>query len=57
MIEEFATRVLTDVQRLGIVMEPDGSPLEVEGVLNPALARGRNGELLMYPRVVARGNT
>ena len=57
MIEEFATRVLADVKRLGIVMEPDGSPLEVEGVLNPALARGRDGELLMYPRVVARGNT
>src|SRR6185312_12023664 len=38
-------------------MEPDGSPLEVEGVLNPALTRDRNGVLLMYPRVVARGNT
>ena len=38
-------------------MEPDGSPLEVEGVLNPALTRGRKDELLMYPRVVARGNT
>lgn len=38
-------------------MEPDGSPLEVEGVLNPALTRSRQGDLLMYPRVVARGNT
>lgn len=57
MIDEFATRVVTDVKRLGVVMEPDGSPLEVEGVLNPALTRGRKDELLMYPRVVARGNT
>ena len=57
MIEEFATRVVTDVKRLGIVMEPDGSALEIEGVLNPALTRGRNNELIMYARVVARGNT
>ena len=57
MIEEFATQVAVDVKRLGIVMEPDGSPLEIEGVLNPALTRGRDNELLMYPRVVARGNT
>ncbi|MBV8196643.1 MAG: glycosidase [Candidatus Eremiobacteraeota bacterium] len=57
MIEEYETQVAADVQRLGVVMEPDGSPLEVEGVLNPALTRGRKGELLMYPRVVARGNT
>jgi len=57
LIEEFATRVVADVKRLGIVMEPDGSALEIEGVLNPALARGRNNELLMYARVVARGNT
>lgn len=57
MIEQYATRVATDVKRLGIVLEPNGSPLEVEGVLNPATTRGRNNELLMYPRVVARGNT
>jgi beta-1,2-mannobiose phosphorylase / 1,2-beta-oligomannan phosphorylase len=29
---------------------------EVEGVLNPGIARDRNGILLMYPRKVARGN-
>jgi predicted GH43/DUF377 family glycosyl hydrolase len=57
VIEEYTTRVHADVKRLGIVMEPNGTPLEVEGVLNPALTRGRNGELLIYPRVVARGNT
>lgn len=57
MIEQYATRVVADVDRLGIVMEPDGSPLEIEGVLNPATTRDRHGKLLMYPRVVARGNT
>ena len=57
MIEQYATRVATDVTRLGVVLEPNGSLLEIEGVLNPATTRGRNNELLMYPRVVARGNT
>jgi predicted GH43/DUF377 family glycosyl hydrolase len=37
-------------------LAPDGSPREVEGVLNPGIARDRNGVLLMYPRMVARGN-
>ncbi|GAC1302782.1 MAG: glycoside hydrolase family 130 protein [Vulcanimicrobiaceae bacterium] len=46
----------THVTRLGIVLEPSGDPLEVEGVLNPATARSRDGKLLVYPRVVARGN-
>ena len=44
------------VQRKGIVLQPDGDPNEVEGVLNPACARARTGELLMYPRFVAAGN-
>ena len=45
------------LQRLGVVMEPEpGNPLEVEGVLNPASARGRNGQLYLFPRLVARGN-
>jgi len=38
------------------VLQPDGDPNEVEGVLNPAAARARTGELLLYPRCVARGN-
>ncbi|GAC1306120.1 MAG: glycosidase [Vulcanimicrobiaceae bacterium] len=46
----------TQVTRLGIVLEPSGDPLEIEGVLNPATARSRDGRLLVYPRVVARGN-
>jgi len=33
------------LQRLGLVMEPEpGNPLEVEGVLNPAAARGPDGD-------------
>ena len=31
-------------------------PLEVEGVLNPATAWSANGELYLYPRLVAAGN-
>lgn len=56
MIDDFTVRVNARVARLGTVMEPDGSPQEEEGVLNPALTRGRKGELLMFPRVVAKGN-
>jgi beta-1,2-mannobiose phosphorylase / 1,2-beta-oligomannan phosphorylase len=45
------------LERLGIVMAPlPGEPQEVEGVLNPATARGRDGELYLFPRLVARGN-
>lgn len=53
-----ASRARFDVgiERLGLVLEPDGTPAEAEGILNPALARTRDGELLLYPRVVERGN-
>jgi beta-1,2-mannobiose phosphorylase / 1,2-beta-oligomannan phosphorylase len=44
------------VDRLGPVLVPDGDPSEVEGVLNPASARTREGALLLYPRAVAKGN-
>ena len=45
------------LERLGMVMEPlPSEPREVEGVLNPATARGRDGELYLFPRLVARGN-
>jgi predicted GH43/DUF377 family glycosyl hydrolase len=45
------------LQRLGIVMEPEpGNAQEVEGVLNPAAVRGRDGELYLFPRLVAQGN-
>jgi predicted GH43/DUF377 family glycosyl hydrolase len=45
------------LQRLGTLMEPEsGNPMEAEGVLNPAVVRGPDGQLYIFPRVVARGN-
>ena len=45
------------LQRLGMLMEPEpGNPQEVEGVLNPAAVRGPDGQLYIFPRLVARGN-
>src|ERR1039457_6008819 len=45
------------LQRLGQIMEPQpGNPLEAEGVLNPAAARGPDGHLYLFPRMVAKGN-
>lgn len=38
-------------------MEPEpGNPHEAEGVLNPAVVRGRDGQLYLLPRLVGRGN-
>lgn len=43
--------------RVGLVMEPlEGSELEAEGVLNPGSARGPDGRLWLFPRLVAAGN-
>jgi predicted GH43/DUF377 family glycosyl hydrolase len=40
-----------------MIMEPRaGEPNEVEGVLNPAAVRARDGQLYLFPRLVARGN-
>lgn len=45
------------LRRLGQIMEPEpGNPHEVEGVLNPAAARGPDGHLYLFPRLVAKGN-
>jgi hypothetical protein len=45
------------LRRLGVLMEPEpGNPLEVEGVTNPAAVRGPDGELYLFPRMVAKGN-
>ena len=45
------------LERLGIVMEPEhDEPCEAWGVLNPAAARGADGELYLFPRLVAAGN-
>jgi predicted GH43/DUF377 family glycosyl hydrolase len=46
-----------EIRRLGIVMSPDPQrPDECEGVLNPGAARGPDGELYLFPRIVGRGN-
>jgi predicted GH43/DUF377 family glycosyl hydrolase len=38
-------------------MEPEPeNPYEAEGVLNPATARGPDGALYLFPRLVAKGN-
>jgi predicted GH43/DUF377 family glycosyl hydrolase len=45
------------LQRLGQIMEPQGgNPQEIEGVLNPGAARGPDGHLYLFPRLVAEGN-
>src|SRR5487761_107896 len=45
------------LQRLGLMMEPEpGNSQEIEGVLNPAAARGPDGQLYLFPRLVGRGN-
>ncbi len=50
------TLVDPKVERLGLILAPNDDPNEIEGVLNPACARSRDGELLLYPRAVAKGN-
>jgi predicted GH43/DUF377 family glycosyl hydrolase len=45
------------VRRLGLLMEADCSdPHEVWGVLNPGCVRGPDGELYLFPRLVASNN-
>ena len=45
------------INRLGVMMRPaPHEPREAWGVLNPATARGRDGQLYMLPRIVAEGN-
>jgi beta-1,2-mannobiose phosphorylase / 1,2-beta-oligomannan phosphorylase len=43
-------------RRHGAIIQANGRPEERGGVLNPAAARARDGELLLYPRVVEAGN-
>ena len=50
------TALSAGVERLGLLLSPDGDPREAEGMLNPACARSRDGELILYPRTVAQGN-
>src|ERR1700753_2412304 len=51
-----AGRVNVTCRRLGVILAPNGSLDEVEGVLNPGVTRDREGTLLLYPRMVAAGN-
>jgi beta-1,2-mannobiose phosphorylase / 1,2-beta-oligomannan phosphorylase len=44
------------VERLGLVLEPNGDPEEAGGILNPAATRLPSQELVLYPRCVAEGN-
>ncbi len=48
--------VAVSCERLGIVLAPDGSEQEAEGILNPGVVRDASGSLLLYPRMVAPGN-
>jgi predicted GH43/DUF377 family glycosyl hydrolase len=42
---------------LSLIVGPEpGNAFEVEGVLNPAAARGPDGNLYLFPRIVAKGN-
>jgi predicted GH43/DUF377 family glycosyl hydrolase len=42
--------------RAGVVMSPNGDPLEAEGVMNPASGRTPDGRVHLLPRLVAAGN-
>jgi len=45
------------IERLAVIMTPDrNDPSEEWGVLNPACARSRDGELYLFPRLVAKEN-
>ena len=45
------------LHRLATLMEPDpANPVEAGGVLNPAGARAPDGQLYLFPRLVAEGN-
>lgn len=45
------------LHRICTLMEPEnGNEMEVEGVLNPAVTRGPDGNLYIFPRLVAKNN-
>lgn len=45
------------LHRICTIMEPEaGNEYEVEGVLNPAVTRGPDGHLYIFPRMVAKNN-
>jgi len=45
------------LRRLGLIAQPDSArPEEALGILNPAATRGPDGDLYLFPRLVATGN-
>ncbi|CAM4001816.1 glycosidase [Mucilaginibacter galii] len=45
------------LKRLGTIMEPDmNNPMEAGGVLNPAVARGKDVNLYLFPRMATKDN-
>lgn len=45
------------LERICTIMRPEeGNEYEVEGVLNPASARGKDGQLYLFPRLVGKNN-
>lgn len=45
------------LDRICTIMKPEkGNEFEVEGVLNPAVTRGPDGNLYLFPRLVAKDN-
>ena len=45
------------LEPLPLLIEADiNDPKEIEGILNPAAARGPDGELYLFPRIVGKGN-
>lgn len=51
------THIPYALTRMGAIMTASADdPLEAEGVLNPGTAWGPDGELYLYPRIVAEGN-
>ena len=57
MVMHTTDMATVQLRRLGVVMEPNMADAhEVGGVLNPAVARGPDGQLYLLPRLVATGN-
>ena len=45
------------LHRICTLMSPEvGNPMEIEGVLNPAVTRGPDGALYIFPRLVGKNN-
>jgi beta-1,2-mannobiose phosphorylase / 1,2-beta-oligomannan phosphorylase len=57
MVMQTTDMATWQLRRVGVVMEPNMDDAhEVGGVLNPAVVRGPDGHLYLFPRLVAAGN-